>query len=217
MSALALVFNDLMRGFELNRMVEEKNSKEEEQFVRYHYYFILSLFRSSHNWILLDLHEVHLCLSHYLLSSPCVLQRSLIAHEDSVTCVRFQPDTHYFFSGGKDGVLKYWDADRCATLPQLTLFFSQTPPSLSYVMISARPVSASDDCMWKVQCCYSNYCITDLLSVSHYMPPHYEDTHRLTHTQHAHCPWCSYLIMIVSTIDVLSSRLNDVPQGHNPP
>ena len=49
MSALALVFNDLMRGFELNRMVEEKNSKEEEQFVRYHYYFILSLFRSSHN------------------------------------------------------------------------------------------------------------------------------------------------------------------------
>jgi U3 small nucleolar RNA-associated protein 12 len=38
--------------------------------------------------------------------------RSLIAHEDSVTAVRFQPDTHYFFTAGKDGVVKYWDADR---------------------------------------------------------------------------------------------------------
>ena len=38
--------------------------------------------------------------------------RSLLAHTDSVTCVRFQPSTHYFFSSGKDGVCKYWDADR---------------------------------------------------------------------------------------------------------
>ena len=38
--------------------------------------------------------------------------RSLIAHTDSVTSVRFQPRTHYFFTAGKDGVIKYWDADR---------------------------------------------------------------------------------------------------------
>jgi U3 small nucleolar RNA-associated protein 12 len=38
--------------------------------------------------------------------------RSLIAHEDSVTAVRFQPQTHYFFTAGKDGIVKYWDADR---------------------------------------------------------------------------------------------------------
>jgi WD40 repeat protein len=38
--------------------------------------------------------------------------RSLLAHEDSVTSVKFQPETHYFFSCGKDGVVKYWDADR---------------------------------------------------------------------------------------------------------
>ncbi len=37
--------------------------------------------------------------------------RSLLAHEDSVTCVRFQPYTHYFFSSSKDGSVKYWDAD----------------------------------------------------------------------------------------------------------
>lgn len=38
--------------------------------------------------------------------------RSLLAHDDSVTSVKFQPETHYFFSCGKDGVVKYWDADR---------------------------------------------------------------------------------------------------------
>lgn len=38
--------------------------------------------------------------------------RSLFAHTDSVTAVRFQPQTHYFFSCGKEGTLKYWDADR---------------------------------------------------------------------------------------------------------
>jgi U3 small nucleolar RNA-associated protein 12 len=38
--------------------------------------------------------------------------RSLIAHEDSVTSLVFQPNTHYFFSAGKDGTIKYWDADR---------------------------------------------------------------------------------------------------------
>ena len=39
-------------------------------------------------------------------------RRSLIAHEDSVTCLKFQNDTHYFFSCSKDGMIKYWDADR---------------------------------------------------------------------------------------------------------
>ena len=38
--------------------------------------------------------------------------RSLLAHEDSVMQVRFVPDTHYVFSAGKDGAIKYWDADR---------------------------------------------------------------------------------------------------------
>jgi U3 small nucleolar RNA-associated protein 12 len=38
--------------------------------------------------------------------------RSLFAHTDSVTSIRFQPQTHYFFSCGKEGMVKYWDADR---------------------------------------------------------------------------------------------------------
>ena len=38
--------------------------------------------------------------------------RSLLGHEDTVTCVRWQPNTHLLFTGSKDGTLKYWDADR---------------------------------------------------------------------------------------------------------
>lgn len=38
--------------------------------------------------------------------------RSMIAHQDTVTGLRFQPDTHYFFTCGKDGLVKYWDGDR---------------------------------------------------------------------------------------------------------
>jgi len=38
--------------------------------------------------------------------------KSIFAHDDSVMQVAFVPKTHYFFSAGKDGVLKYWDADK---------------------------------------------------------------------------------------------------------
>ena len=37
--------------------------------------------------------------------------KSIFAHDDSVTGVQFVPNTHYFFTVGKDGQLKQWDAD----------------------------------------------------------------------------------------------------------
>ena len=37
--------------------------------------------------------------------------RSLFAHDDSVTGLQFVPQTHYFFTCGKDGKVKQWDAD----------------------------------------------------------------------------------------------------------
>lgn len=37
--------------------------------------------------------------------------KSIFAHDDSVTAVQFVPKTHYFFSCGKDGKIKQWDAD----------------------------------------------------------------------------------------------------------
>lgn len=37
--------------------------------------------------------------------------KSIFAHDDSVMQVCFQPRTHYFMSAGKDGTVKYWDAD----------------------------------------------------------------------------------------------------------
>ncbi|XP_014254086.1 WD repeat-containing protein 3 [Cimex lectularius] len=37
--------------------------------------------------------------------------KSIFAHDDSVMMVQFVPNTHYFFSVGKDGKVKQWDAD----------------------------------------------------------------------------------------------------------
>ena len=37
--------------------------------------------------------------------------KSIFAHDDSVTSVRFVPNTHYFFTAGKDGLVKQLDAD----------------------------------------------------------------------------------------------------------
>ena len=39
------------------------------------------------------------------------LRRSMFAHDDSVTGLRFVPRTHHFFTCGKDGLVKQWDAD----------------------------------------------------------------------------------------------------------
>lgn len=38
--------------------------------------------------------------------------RSIYAHEESIMSVQFVAKTHYFFSVGKDGKLKEWDADK---------------------------------------------------------------------------------------------------------
>ncbi len=38
--------------------------------------------------------------------------RSLFAHEDSVTQVKFVPKTHYVFTCSKDKNVKYWDVDK---------------------------------------------------------------------------------------------------------
>uniref|UniRef100_A0A6A7G9N2 WD40 repeat-like protein n=2 Tax=Hirondellea gigas TaxID=1518452 RepID=A0A6A7G9N2_9CRUS len=38
--------------------------------------------------------------------------KSMFAHDNSVMQVKFVPNTHYFFSAGKDKILKYWDADK---------------------------------------------------------------------------------------------------------
>ena len=43
-------------------------------------------------------------------------RKSLFAHDDSVMQVKFVGDTHHFLSCGKDGLIKYWDADKVRSL-----------------------------------------------------------------------------------------------------
>ena len=37
--------------------------------------------------------------------------KSIFAHDDSITAVKFVPETHYFWSVGKDSLVKYFDGD----------------------------------------------------------------------------------------------------------
>jgi U3 small nucleolar RNA-associated protein 12 len=45
--------------------------------------------------------------------------RSLFAHDDSVMSVAFEKNSHYFWSVGKDRVLKYWDGDKFELIQKL--------------------------------------------------------------------------------------------------
>jgi U3 small nucleolar RNA-associated protein 12 len=39
------------------------------------------------------------------------IHKSIFAHQDSITCVRFIRDTHYFMTCSKDKEVKFFDAD----------------------------------------------------------------------------------------------------------
>jgi WD40 repeat protein len=45
--------------------------------------------------------------------------RSMFAHDGAVTAIKFMPNTHYFFSGGKDGRLEHLFERVLLVLPSL--------------------------------------------------------------------------------------------------
>lgn len=51
--------------------------------------------------------------------------KSFFAHADSVMSVAFVPNTHYVFTCGKDGYLKFWDADRFELITQTRSHFGE--------------------------------------------------------------------------------------------
>lgn len=51
--------------------------------------------------------------------------KSLFAHDDSVTDVAFVPNTHYFFTAGKDGKIKEWDGDSFEKIITLDAHFGE--------------------------------------------------------------------------------------------
>jgi U3 small nucleolar RNA-associated protein 12 len=56
--------------------------------------------------------------------------KSLFAHQDSVMAVRFVPRTHYVVTAGKDGLVKYWDADKFELLLELPAHHGEARPLL---------------------------------------------------------------------------------------
>lgn len=51
--------------------------------------------------------------------------KSFFAHADSVMSVGFVHNTHYVFSCGKDGMLKFWDADRFEMITQTRAHYGE--------------------------------------------------------------------------------------------
>lgn len=57
--------------------------------------------------------------------------KSIFAHDDSVMQVAFEHESHYFWTVGKDKLLKYWDGDKvsnfiyfCSISPKFQLCYS---------------------------------------------------------------------------------------------
>lgn len=52
--------------------------------------------------------------------------KSIFAHDESVMQVAFEHESHYFWTVGKDKMLKYWDGDKVCSSPiqrQLLLIY----------------------------------------------------------------------------------------------
>ena len=49
--------------------------------------------------------------------------KSIFAHEESVMQVAFEKDSHYFWTVGKDKMLKYWDGDKASKFSSFLFLF----------------------------------------------------------------------------------------------
>ena len=56
--------------------------------------------------------------------------KSIFAHEESVMQVAFERGSHYFWTVGKDKMLKYWDGDK-VSMAHLLFSISSSTPHLS--------------------------------------------------------------------------------------
>ena len=68
---------------------------------------------------------------------------------EAVTMVKFCKDTHYFFSGGQDGHLKYWDGDT----GQLIIDLEEATQMIRDIVISSAGdyvVAAGNDTGFRV-------------------------------------------------------------------
>lgn len=56
--------------------------------------------------------------------------KSIFAHDESVMQVAFEHDSHYFWTVGKDKMLKYWDGDKVNIFPFAKEFKADLIPRL---------------------------------------------------------------------------------------
>ena len=63
--------------------------------------------------------------------------KSIFAHSDSIMTVGFVPGTHYFFSAGKDRMIKYWDGDKFDQILTVPGHHGEACPPLQLVVSRA--------------------------------------------------------------------------------
>jgi len=61
--------------------------------------------------------------------------KSIFAHEESVMQVAFEKGSHYFWTVGKDKLLKYWDGDKVS---MVHIFFSASSPTLHFSLKGSK-------------------------------------------------------------------------------
>lgn len=47
--------------------------------------------------------------------------KSIFAHEESIMQIAFERNSHYFWTVGKDRLVKYWDGDKASRLSSLRM------------------------------------------------------------------------------------------------
>ena len=67
------------------------------------------------------------------------LRRSIFAHQDAVTAVKFIPESTLFFSSGKDGLVKFWNARNFEPLMKL----EGTGPAISGLALTPDTIVAA--------------------------------------------------------------------------
>jgi len=57
--------------------------------------------------------------------------RSIFAHDESIMQVAFEKESHYFWTAGKDKMVKYWDGDKVGVVPNFVLDRSNVITSIN--------------------------------------------------------------------------------------
>ena len=79
--------------------------------------------------------------------------KSIFAHSDSIMTVGFVPGTHYFFSAGKDRMIKYWDGDKFDQILTVPGHHGEVCPRFAACCLSRHDTRLAVPACWIARIC----------------------------------------------------------------